>query len=446
MDGIVYTAEVREERKVMGTFKENYILRPELRRCMINEGEAEDAGDAGKESAFHYKKMEYLEIPDEVDEDTLRTDIRKGAAHLKEVLETLSKDKENRKQYFVIDCEEKEDGLLAVSYLAACYRRREEQEEMPAYDFPPAPEDSFMEPVRNEPIGGKLDEWVENPYQMPVLDMHEVYDVLDRSDMEQGFSGGFSYQQQRLGDDREPYWFDLLGEESVCIVHNGGTLGGVFSLQVEFDCLDFFSEYKRVYFVCISSHKENGGSGFMPDDFMFSGSLMTSPRMGLVLHFAAEDISVVMAEDKKTRYFGHVFREMLSRKGASLCRNFPVAQVIRQIESIQTKGMAGMLEKVIGYALRDVNVQKKPVELRKEDFAFLSRFADAWKQQGEKKTGKASKRMEQELVGLTQVKQDVRNVVQFLKYIKMREKMHLENGTYHNVHLMLGAPELRRPR
>lgn len=46
----------------------------------------------------------------------------------------------------------------------------------------------------------------------------------------------------------------------------------------------------------------------------------------------------------------------------------------------------------------------------------------------------------QELVGLEDVKRQVLNVVNAMKYNRIREKMGISGNCYHNVHVMLGAP------
>lgn len=46
----------------------------------------------------------------------------------------------------------------------------------------------------------------------------------------------------------------------------------------------------------------------------------------------------------------------------------------------------------------------------------------------------------QELVGLEDVKRQVLNVVNVMKYNRIREKMGISGSCYHNVHVMLGAP------
>ena len=57
-----------------------------------------------------------------------------------------------------------------------------------------------------------------------------------------------------------------------------------------------------------------------------------------------------------------------------------------------------------------------------------------------KKEHKSVKRLENELVGMEGVKEQIKGIVEVMKYNKRRLKMGLKTGNYHNVHMMIGAP------
>jgi SpoVK/Ycf46/Vps4 family AAA+-type ATPase len=87
------------------------------------------------------------------------------------------------------------------------------------------------------------------------------------------------------------------------------------------------------------------------------------------------------------------------------------------------------------YAVRN----KRDKVLKAEDFRFMERFV------GKKRTKQQSdrsalQRLREELIGLEQVKDQVEETVQVLKFNRMREKFGIKTSGYHNVHLMLGAP------
>jgi hypothetical protein len=76
------------------------------------------------------------------------------------------------------------------------------------------------------------------------------------------------------------------------------------------------------------------------------------------------------------------------------------------------------------------------------DFAFMDRFcrADGLALKKRKGQPRAMERLMTELVGMEEVKKQVVNIVNVMKYNRIRSSMNLNGGTYHNVHVMLGAP------
>ena len=75
---------------------------------------------------------------------------------------------------------------------------------------------------------------------------------------------------------------------------------------------------------------------------------------------------------------------------------------------------------------------------REEDFAILSKFKVLGLEDNQEK--EHTKRFETELVGMDKVKEQVKNIVQIMKYNKYRKDQGVSNCNYHNVHLMVGAP------
>lgn len=73
-----------------------------------------------------------------------------------------------------------------------------------------------------------------------------------------------------------------------------------------------------------------------------------------------------------------------------------------------------------------------------EDFKFIDHFLR------EKSVGESQKKgrqlLEEHLVGMEEVKQQVYDSVNVMKYHQIRKKMNISGSQYHNVHVMLGAP------
>ena len=44
------------------------------------------------------------------------------------------------------------------------------------------------------------------------------------------------------------------------------------------------------------------------------------------------------------------------------------------------------------------------------------------------------------LVGMQEIKQQVYDIVNVMKYNKLRKQMNISGSNFHNVHVMLGAP------
>jgi SpoVK/Ycf46/Vps4 family AAA+-type ATPase len=95
-----------------------------------------------------------------------------------------------------------------------------------------------------------------------------------------------------------------------------------------------------------------------------------------------------------------------------------------------------LMKRIINY----IREQGDPgVELREEDFDILKKFANIM----EKKSlddALSVKKLERELYGMEDVKRQVREIVDVMKYYKRRETVGLGKGSFHNVHLLIGAP------
>ena len=48
--------------------------------------------------------------------------------------------------------------------------------------------------------------------------------------------------------------------------------------------------------------------------------------------------------------------------------------------------------------------------------------------------------LKEDLIGMEQVKEQVMETVQVMKFNRLRKEMGLKKSSYHNVHMMLGAP------
>ena len=95
------------------------------------------------------------------------------------------------------------------------------------------------------------------------------------------------------------------------------------------------------------------------------------------------------------------------------------------------------LDKILKYALRN----KEHGILRKKDFQFMERFAGKRGPAEQKtETRSAIRCLREDLIGMDQVKEQVMETVQVMKFNRLRKEMGMKKSSYHNVHMMLGAP------
>ena len=94
-----------------------------------------------------------------------------------------------------------------------------------------------------------------------------------------------------------------------------------------------------------------------------------------------------------------------------------------------------MIDKIVRYAVKDMEETDK-LTLSNKDFDFIDSFMR--EESGAEENGK--KMLEKNLVGMEEIKQQVYDVVNVMKYNKIRNQMNISGSNYHNVHVMLGAP------
>ena len=110
------------------------------------------------------------------------------------------------------------------------------------------------------------------------------------------------------------------------------------------------------------------------------------------------------------------------------------------IVSMKNNRTCELIEKTVKYAMKDMDTNTEIV-LSNDDFQFIDRFAMKLNRRVEVKERKSAKdRLMTELIGMSEVKQQVLDIVNVMKYNRMGAQMHICNGSYHNVHVILGVP------
>ena len=96
-----------------------------------------------------------------------------------------------------------------------------------------------------------------------------------------------------------------------------------------------------------------------------------------------------------------------------------------------------MIDRIIAYAIKDMDSSTVNI-LSNRDFDFVDHFMRDNVFADNAENGKEL--MEKNLVGMQEIKQQVYDIVNVMKYNKLRKQMNISGSNFHNVHVMLGAP------
>ena len=391
------------------------------------------------------QKVEYLQLDGEVSLDCLKADVELGATQFQECLQQLQK---GCSRFVIIDCNTKEEGLMAVSYLAEAGLQKEdtecEDEGEPA-GFIAAEElsggsgedifrldDVFTDDewedcedfdLEEEPDDADDEEdsaWEESPSRLPVVLFSEIAEYTDRSN---AIGRGPFQMMQDFHMGEKPYWTGCR-HEPICILRYANSYP---QLTTSMDSLKRFSENRNVYFLHIrrSSFESFFGGCEVQDD------RANQELLRLALMFTADIIHVDGDRATYAAYEELLFDGWLSCFSYRVAKAFPKHEIIKKITEINTLEPSQTMEKVMRYIGKDGS--KKT--LTKKDFDFLQKFVGAGTEEKD-----PISRLEQDLVGMENVKRQIREIVQMMKFTKYRQEAGLGKGNFHNVHLLIGAP------
>lgn len=404
------------------------ILKPDVQNAVI-------------ESLF-MEKISYLNVPSELDIKKLRSDVKMGAIQFAELDKLLMK--ENEPQYILISTNNLEQGYLAVSYLAAGFNRKH---------------DVDMSICQDEYLDGtqtKMTEWQESPIRIPVIKENELSQFSFNGSNNDIFAMNDTFMQgnQKRGF-HTPYWMNCTND-SVCIVSEEYSFGFGNGFCVPFGDKSFvelglnhFKGNDKIYILHVDRMAKDCGNYSGEDDredgdddenYMIDSS--RAKWNHLVLSFSADEVSVSLTKETEKKYYKLLFQGNFSARGISVKKGLSYERLVNIITAMEEVNKCQLIENIVKYAVKDWKCTKeRPIE--NKDFDFIDRFCRADRanlSEKRKKQRTSKERMMQELIGLEDVKRQVLNVVNVMKYNQIREKMGILGGCYHNVHVMLGAP------
>lgn len=417
------------------------LLKPNKKTVYLNYGKGQE--------------VNYLELDEFLNREGLETDVKNGATQFKECLELVNK---KPAQFVIIECENEEEGLKAVHYLAASYNQAEGNEcledlemnptncwdEKLSFDISDFEQDFDIDREFTPCEDDEAYEWEESAFRIPILSLRELtkYDDNNFSQVpfyvNDTFSTGIAHNPQK-----EPYWLSLR-KESVCILAKDYYFSSPFYNSENEGCLckalRRFKNNKHVYVVIVNTLKNTQDDDM--DDYSeyneWEEEDTTKQNIcETILEYTASLISVKEEEKARNRYYCRLFENWAYHFGVNFSDNFPKKEIALQIARMNNPNKSALFEKVFRYVLAQENVGEI---LTKENFDIMRRFKSLGLSAEKKQENVNLKKMEETLVGLEEVKQQVYGIVDVMKYNKKRAQLGLGTGGYHNVHLMLGAP------
>ena len=355
------------------------------------------------------EKVQYIQLPEDYENYPIEEAVKKDGIHYNDLLKLTSK--ENISRIVSITADNCEMGLMAVSYLAMYILNRNGMSpQMPLF----------------ENDGGE-ELWVEDEMKIPVISIIDILRYMRRKDTNPFAPNGFMYSQSAATVAHKPYWCSCT-RDFVCII--------VKRCDVESGCMDYlnlFSQNRNVFVIFLS---DEDSTDFMEDmPFLsFDEKHFIGLRNNFILSSASDAVTVSFGDDNGQAYYKNILRQNMKQRNIKIAKGFLFDRVVNLARATNKTYICQMIDKIINYAVKDMDRART---LSNSSFEFVDHFAGTCAATVEKN---AKEQMERELIGLSEVKQQVYDIVNVMKYNKMRDQMKISGSHFHNVHLMIGAP------
>ena len=382
------------------------LLQPDVRNFYINTGAGRPTTAKGLVVESDYQ---------------LESDIKQGGTIFSNVKEYIDKNIESR--YIMINTDCQEFAEMAVAYLHADYLAHDV---LYADDW--NDEYNYNDYLEYED-GRMIDSWEENSHLIPMIDGFEASSVLGND-----YGGADSGNCERMVqlfensvDNRKPFWVDCC-REAVCLLYYDPCF--ILGDKLK-NVLDYFSHNKRVYIIRLHNSDESSS-----DDLFFDMNTTTEWDW-VILDYNIDQVFVEKSKLDLSKYYKNIFKSVIANQNLNVKKGFSYDNIIKLLLAMRNEQKCKLIDKIVKYAVKHkTDGDSKP--LMNQDFEFLRGFAKSEAIASDDKT--SIKVLESELVGMESVKQQVKNIVQVMKFNQFRQSMNIERGTFHNVHMMLGAP------
>ncbi len=376
------------------------------------------------------QSVRFLRLNNDFDGDILREDISHGAGIYEPFLKTLEL---QDTRFNIITAKAEEDGLRAVTYLAGIHavldgykpEQITDQErnmyrdekfstecdiEEDSIDFDEFDSDHF-DPIDDD------DDYMENFDRIPIIGISEVMS-LNNNDQNFGFTP-FSMEMINNTKNPAPWWL-ACRSEAVCIIKNDASSDFFWVESVlcdeEIKCLNRFKHNRRVYLLVVADDIKD-------DDFSVNTAM---------LEYTANCFRINCESRVLSSYYRTLFRSVVAKYGFTFSKDVDVALLAEQLSSIDKQFPCDRFEKIMQYMIH----LGASHELSPSDFDNLG--LKKLIEKGQNKV--TSQKMDEELVGMENVKNQIKNIIHMLKYVKVRKGRGVKGSGFHNVHLFVGAP------
>lgn len=387
------------------------LLKPDVRNGIMKNEQAE--------------KFSFLAVPEHIGIEELKRDIKLGAVHYKELLKTIEKEKDSK--YVVVTAQSTEMGYMAIAYMAACYNEKNGY----FYD---------KDIINDEKSG--VEEWSENNFQIPIIRETEI-SIFNNSNINDSLPFGNVFGQANcFVKPNRPYWLDCTASQ-VCVVVSDSCFFYGGEQNALADNLDIFKNNERVYILVeqrdigddLEWDTDENHTKKSEEEWYDDGSMEKIKY--LILNYAADDVVVRIEKEFCKTYYRQVLKSFFDENHITVHKGFAYRKIVDIIVAMNDKNKCELIEKIVKYAIKDKDPDETK-ELVTKDFDFIDRFVKVRVKADDKKS--SDKRIRSELIGMDSVKEQVFDIVNLMKYNKIRRDMKLSGSVYHNVHAMLGAP------
>ena len=301
-------------------------------------------------------------------------------------------------QYILVHASKLEEGYLAISLLAGIYNEihsRGEWEEGAEPDI----------------------QWSDSWQCLPIIPFKEADDYYNWQENDFSSFGNSFLASQKTNDTFVPYWAENE-DKPVCISMENISF---FRCDPIIDTLNSFRSNEQVYVLIL--HEENDFDSF--NSFGGFGGFDTFESNEdknlnqIILSLTAEELEIPKTSSVSL-YYENIWKQMVTNSGCKLERKFPVHDFLLDIEKMNKEFSYDFLDKILKYALRN----KEHGILRKKDFQFMERFAGKRGPAEQKtETRSAIRCLREDLIGMDQVKEQVMETVQVMKFNRLRKEM-----------------------